>query len=159
SSDEEHEEPEEPNGEPKNNPQEEETNKRSRRADERSRSQDAGEDLTDEPGHDDPTDHEPEDTTGQPDQTFDPDERDVILCGSGLELTYDLEVEPTKRLFAYYQIPLSEEGWTNNATGQPATKDEMKKALGSLDALLIRAEYQTGAENDDIDNVILRQRP
>jgi Type I phosphodiesterase / nucleotide pyrophosphatase/Laminin B (Domain IV) len=92
-------------------------------------------------------------------------DKDVVLRGAGLELSFDLELDPSSgKLFSYYEVPLQaantndSTGWTNDSTGKPATADELRKVLGSLSDLLIRAEYANGSQTVELDNVVLRER-
>lgn len=102
-----------------------------------------------------PRDECPAIQQGEPDSSR---EDDVILCGAGTQLSYDLELDPGSRLFSYYQVFLDQEGWTNTRTGEPATRDEMQDVLADLNALLIRADFKRGPETTELDNVVLREQ-
>ena len=83
---------------------------------------------------------------------------DVVLQGGGLTLVNQEGVAPALApVWTTNSISLSKGGWTD-ATGspEPATGRDMKTALKDLETLLIRAEYQTGPEVDDLDSVSLR---
>lgn len=81
---------------------------------------------------------------------------DVILGGVGLTLVYDWGANPPPGVWTTYTIPLTETGWrVGSLGGPPATTVQMKAVLGSLDSILIRAEFQNGADTDYLDNVVL----
>jgi hypothetical protein len=78
---------------------------------------------------------------------------DVILKGGGFRLTYVADKDP-KGHWTRFKIPLSETGWLNR--GNPASQAEMRAVLASLGTLLIRAEYTSQVDVDDLDNVIIK---
>jgi len=86
---------------------------------------------------------------------------DVILSGSGLTLAFDTEYNPTNNAWTSYSVLLSESaGWhLGSLSGAVATKSEVQSVLSNLSSLSIRAEYQTGADIDRIDNVTMIPEP
>jgi hypothetical protein len=81
------------------------------------------------------------------------DAADVIIKGGGFRLTYDTAANPGVD-WTHYVVPLSETGWFNGA--DPATHAEMLSVLASLSRLLIRAEFASHTEVDDLDNVVIK---
>lgn len=78
------------------------------------------------------------------------DASDVILKGGGVRLTYDMAKDPGK-VWRHFKVPLTESGWLFGS--QPATEAQMRAALGRIGTLLIRAEYTSGNDVEDLDNV------
>jgi hypothetical protein len=57
-------------------------------------------------------------------------------------------------------VAVSSGAWRlNNLSGAVATNAQIQTVLCSLTGLRIRAEYQTGADTDSLDNVILAAVP
>jgi hypothetical protein len=85
---------------------------------------------------------------------------DVILEGGGLRLTFRGTPPALAPTWTDYSVGLSRTGWVD-ATGspEPATARDMKTVLTDLESLFIRAEYQTGADVDDLDTVVLKTPP
>ena len=81
------------------------------------------------------------------------DAPDVILKGGGFRLTYDIAKEPAGH-WIRFKVPLNETGWLNHGT--PATEAQMRAVLASLGTLLIRAEYSSQIDVDDLDNVVIK---
>lgn len=84
-------------------------------------------------------------------------DNDVLLTGNGLTLAYDLANNPGNGTWTSYSVLLtSASGWhLNSISGAAATEADMLSALSNLTSLRIRAEYQTGADTDGLDNVRL----
>lgn len=88
------------------------------------------------------------------------DDDDVVLTGGGLTLVYDTAVNPPNGAWASYAVPLSGGGWrVGSSTGALATDQQIQAVLSNLSSLLIRAEYQTGADTGYLDNVSLVPEP
>lgn len=85
------------------------------------------------------------------------DPRDVVLEGGGMRLLFDSPVsENPDTSTTRYQIPLSPgAGWTNDATGAPASLADMRTVLGSLTSLRIRAQYRSASSQAWLDNVLM----
>jgi hypothetical protein len=81
------------------------------------------------------------------------DAADVILKGGAVRLTYDV-VKAPKSSWTNFKVPLSETGWMDN--GVPATKADMLEVLSSVTTLLIRAEYSSHTDVDDLDNPMIK---
>ena len=81
------------------------------------------------------------------------DTEDVRLAGAGLTLVGDI-VAPTSA-FSHYVLPLRPANWVKSGTATPPTGAELKAVLGAVTSLQIRAEYRTGDDTDDLDNVVL----
>jgi hypothetical protein len=92
---------------------------------------------------------------GSPNQ-FDND--DVILAASGLTLAYNTPNNPALNgSWTSFTVPLTESGWhVGSITGTAATQTQFKNVLAGITDLRIRAEYQTGADTDYLDNVHLK---
>lgn len=87
------------------------------------------------------------------DNQFDDD--DIVLEGGGLTLVYNTAENPGTD-WTSYSIPLNETaGWSNAATAEPATQQEMQAVLTDLTALRIRGEFVDGADVGGLDNVSL----
>jgi hypothetical protein len=87
---------------------------------------------------------------------------DVILDGAGLSLHIATTPPvPLDQPWTSYSVLLSEAaGWrVDSLTGPAATKDQMLAVLSSLDRLRIRGEFITGADNGDLDSVVLNGAP
>jgi hypothetical protein len=89
---------------------------------------------------------------GSPNQ-FDND--DVILTSSGLTLAYNTPNNPAlDGSWTSFQVPLTEAGWhVGSISGVAATQLQFQTVLSALTDLRIRAEYQSGADTDFLDNV------
>lgn len=86
------------------------------------------------------------------------DEDDVILKGAGTTLVYDAKSNPGTR-WTHYTVELSEgAGWKVSGSGKSASEQQIRAALSNLDRLAIRAEYRTGPDTDDLDNVVLEAK-
>jgi len=80
---------------------------------------------------------------------------DLVLCGQGMTLVYDLP-EPTPINVWYHQtVSLNElAGWKKDSpNGQPPTKQEFQNMLNTLNDVFIRAEFVYGADTEGLDNV------
>ena len=82
------------------------------------------------------------------------DEADVVLVGAGHSLAYNTSKNPAVS-WTRYRVPLTENGWTWVTGGKRATAKELSDTLTHLDQLKIRAEYVSGPDRDDLDNVVL----
>jgi hypothetical protein len=81
---------------------------------------------------------------------------DVVLRGSGLTLVFDLLNNPGNGIWTTYSVPLTAGSWhVNSLIGSLASEQQLQSVLSNLTALQIRAEYQTGADTDGLDNVLL----
>jgi hypothetical protein len=89
------------------------------------------------------------------------DASDVVLTGGGLSLHLDLAVLPADSAWTRYSVTLSEAApWKVGALDGPAvTPAQLHAVLGSLAGLRIRGEFITGADNGDLDNVVLAAVP
>jgi len=82
------------------------------------------------------------------------DDDDVVLSGGGLTLVFNTPQNPGID-WTHYAVSLTETaGWKNKATGSAPTKAQMVAVLASLTSIRIRAEYVTGPDTDDLDNVV-----
>ena len=95
---------------------------------------------------------------GSPNQFSD---SDVVLVGSGVTLVIDLSPNPaTNGAWTSFSVPLSTGAWkVGSLGGTTATAAQLQSVLGNLSGLAIRAEYQTGADTDYLDNVVLSAVP
>jgi hypothetical protein len=90
---------------------------------------------------------------------FDAD--DIVIEAPGLTLVYNTSPNPAIAPgWTTYKVPLTKAGWTDaTLSPEPATAKDMKDALKAAGSLLIRAEYQTGPDVDDLDTVTLKSNP
>lgn len=82
------------------------------------------------------------------------DYEDLILEGAGITLAHALSPVPGETWTAY-SVPLVEGGWKKSTvTGATATASELKSVLGNVTGLLIRGEFNSGADTGCLDNVV-----
>jgi laminin B (domain IV) len=87
-------------------------------------------------------------------------DNDVVLTGNGITLAFDTSPDPavTPNWSSYNVGLLASAGWkVGNINGVAATEAQMQSVLANLTDMQIRAEFQTGADVDGIDNVVLSQ--
>lgn len=83
----------------------------------------------------------------------------VVLEGNGLQVGYNDGIPTTN--WTTFSIPLTGAGWLKNLNtistigGDPITSLELQGVLGNLTALRILADWQTGSDWVDLDNVRL----
>ncbi len=84
-----------------------------------------------------------------------PPDYDVSLRGNdGVLLTYAMPDDSEPGLtWTSGAVPLTEAGWENDGTGQPATQAEFQAVLADLERVDILAEYTNAQETNGIDNV------
>ncbi|MGZ5896991.1 MAG: laminin B domain-containing protein, partial [Xanthobacteraceae bacterium] len=81
------------------------------------------------------------------------------LQGNGLRLVHQ-HANPANGAWTSYSALLTGSSWhVDSASGALATDGQLQSVLSDLTTLLIRAEYQTGADTDGLDNVALFQSP
>lgn len=84
------------------------------------------------------------------------EKEDVIISDGDLTLSY-LHNSPPELNWTSYQVPLAvTAGWKNEATGEPASDEEMTEVLQNLEKLWIRGEFRTGPDTGGLDNVVVR---
>ena len=90
------------------------------------------------------------------DQATNPfEDSDVILESGKTTLHFDTPTNPGTT-FTNYVVPMTEAGWhLDSLTGPLATQEQFLSVLTDLTKLRIRAEYRSGVDTDDLDNVIL----
>jgi Laminin B (Domain IV) len=87
------------------------------------------------------------------------DAPDVILRSGDVELSYDASPDPGTD-WTPYTVTLSETGWhLGDLTAPAPTATEMRTVLGTLTALWIRGEFNTGADKGSLDNVRFGNSP
>jgi Laminin B (Domain IV) len=81
-----------------------------------------------------------------------------LTGGGGTVLTYRAGT-PTINKWVHVSVPLSPSGgWFNKAQNRPATDDDFKAVLNSLERLAIRGEFAHGGpEFGFLDNVVMYQ--
>ncbi len=81
---------------------------------------------------------------------------DVIATGGGLTLFHDLP-QPDSTEWISHRIPLGICGsWrVGTENGPSATPEQLSQVLGACTDFRIRAEFRDGAENDDIDSIVI----
>ena len=83
----------------------------------------------------------------------------VVLEGNGLQVGYNDGIPTTA--WTPFSIPLNNTGWFKNLNGvtgiggTPITSAELQSVLANLTALRIDADWQTGSDQVDLDNVSL----
>jgi hypothetical protein len=99
------------------------------------------------------------------------DSFDVVLAGSGMTLGFDVPNNPVVDAWTSFRVKLDETaGWritqtvsesafAGFATLPVPTADQMKAVLGNLTQLLIRGEFQDGADTGYLDNVRFGSAP
>ena len=82
----------------------------------------------------------------------------IILANSSFALYQDLS--PPTTTFTHYTVSLSQTGWhVGSSSGPNASAAQMLQILGSLNALYIDADWQTGFETTALDNVLMIPEP
>lgn len=85
---------------------------------------------------------------------------DVVLVGGGLTLVFDTAMNPNIGSWSHYEVPLAAPSWhVSTLAGPVATDAQFSQVLSNLDALRIRAEYQTGFDTGYLDNVSMVPEP
>lgn len=86
---------------------------------------------------------------------------DVVLAGAGLTLAYDFNYLPANVVWTSFSVILSETAaWrVGSLSGPLATQMQIQSVLSNLTLLRIRGEFISGADNGDLDNVILSTVP
>jgi hypothetical protein len=77
-------------------------------------------------------------------------------------MTHDTAVNPAVAPnWTNYRVRLRASQFSDATSGtpEPATKQDVQRVLGAITALQIRAEYRSGADTDDLDNVRLLPPP
>jgi hypothetical protein len=83
---------------------------------------------------------------------------DISLTGGGLTINL-YEQSPVVNVWTSYEVLLTElAGWKKSDDTIP-TAAEMEQVLGNLTRLYIRAEYKSGADQANLDNVVLTPQP
>jgi hypothetical protein len=83
------------------------------------------------------------------------DATDIFLSNGPTTLAFDLATNPLT-VFTHFAVALLAPGWkVGSIAGPDATAAQMQAVLGSLTSLRIRAEFRSGADTDDLDNVSL----
>lgn len=79
---------------------------------------------------------------------------DVLLTGGGVTLALDI-ANPSQGSWSSYSVALDDSAnWrVGSINGVAATNTQIQTVLGSVSALLIRAEYIVGADTGRLDNV------
>jgi len=90
-------------------------------------------------------------------------DKDIILRGAGITLTFNIEKYPNTT-WTHYEVPLTEDvGWIyeEKSGDRPANKIDFVRALASVTELLIRGEFIDGQSNDvgGLDNVKIEALP
>jgi hypothetical protein len=80
--------------------------------------------------------------------------------GKGTEALKRLSLDSPAPAVGFLQRPAERNGWrVGSLAAEAASKDQMLAVLSSLDRLRIRGEFITGADNGDLDNVVLNGVP
>lgn len=84
-------------------------------------------------------------------------DRDVVLSGGGLTIAYDFATLPQDVAWTHYSVSLSDSAaWKlDTLGGATASAAQIQTVLASLTSLRIRGEFITGADNGDLDNVVM----
>lgn len=88
------------------------------------------------------------------------DGNDVVLVGGGQTLAFDTAMNPNIGSWSHYEVPLVASLWhVSNLAGPVATDEQFSQVFSNLDALRIRAEYQSGGDTGYLDNVTMVPEP
>lgn len=80
------------------------------------------------------------------------------LClNSGTRTLYFDAPSPVVNAWEHRVVPLSEAGWKDAASGQPATAAMFREVLSHLVGLYLYTEWRTGPDDTSVDNVSLRK--
>lgn len=87
-------------------------------------------------------------------------DHDIVLASPTVTLYYDfIGASPTKvpkdLIWTSYSIPLTEAGWKLSNTLLPPSQAVFQNVLANTTLLKIRGEFLNGADNGDLDNVVL----
>lgn len=83
------------------------------------------------------------------------EEADVLLEGNGIKLRFSTSYNPAITWTTYVITLHESSGWVIDTAGYPLpTKAQMQSALSNITKFRIRAEYNTTADQDGLDNVI-----
>jgi len=77
----------------------------------------------------------------------------VLLEGAGLQIARIGVANPVNNIWNTFQIALVETGWYHTTTLNPVTAAEFASVMGNLTALRISADWLTGPDQVDLDNV------
>ncbi len=78
----------------------------------------------------------------------------VVLNGGTMSLYYDAP-SPPLNAWQHGTVPLSEAGWKISGTGEPATETIFRAVLSNLVGLYIYTEWHTGADDTNVDNILM----
>lgn len=83
------------------------------------------------------------------------DDIDVKLSGGGVVLAYDAATKPAGGRWTTFTVPLAPDAaWKkNDLEGAAATEADFTAVLANTTELLIRGEFNTGADTGALDNV------
>ena len=76
----------------------------------------------------------------------------VVLNGGTMSLYYDAP-SPPLNAWQHRTVPLSEAGWKVSGTGATATETVFRAVLSNLVGLYIYTEWNTGADDTNVDNI------
>lgn len=75
----------------------------------------------------------------------------VVLNGGGISLYYDAPTPPLNE-WQRRTVPLTEAGWKVSTTHADASEIEFKQVLSELVGIYIYTEWNTGADDTNVDN-------
>ncbi|MBM4130692.1 hypothetical protein FJ250_06645 [bacterium] len=78
----------------------------------------------------------------------------VVLVGTAISVYFDAP-SPVVGIWEARTVPLTETGWKVGGTTTPATQAQFRAVLESLQGLHIYTEWHTGADDTNVDNVVL----
>ena len=78
----------------------------------------------------------------------------AVLVGAAM-LLHDDAPSPVLEQWESRVVPLSEPGWKIGGSGVPVTHDDFMSVLQTLAGLYIYTEWHTGADDTNVDNVVL----
>ncbi len=82
----------------------------------------------------------------------------IVLNAGTRSLYYDTPSPPVNA-WSHRVIPLTEAGWRVSGSHAPATPADLVSALANLQGLYIYTEWHTGADDTNVDNVLLAAGP
>jgi hypothetical protein len=78
----------------------------------------------------------------------------VSLNGGSTSVYYD-RPSPQLNAWEHVTIPLNETGWRVAVSQLPATQSQFQSVLSTLNGLYLYTEWHTGADDTNVDNVVL----
>lgn len=82
------------------------------------------------------------------------EDKDIVIKSGKRMIYYQMDAaEYPRNSWTHYAVRITANSGWKNTDGNPASAWEMKSVLSNITALLIRGEYQQGADEGGLDNV------